>query len=92
MKVRVRSGDLNKVIQKDMFLKEWTQKDVLDSIKEVLDKEERKEIQLSDLIVVSEVPFDMDRAYYISTKAALNQLGLLQSNENHLTKGEEKNV
>lgn len=78
MKVRVRSGELNQVIQKDMLLKEWTQQDILDSIKVALDKEPRKEIQLSDLTAVSEIPFCRERVYYIATKSALQQLGLIQ--------------
>ena len=79
MKVRVRSGELNQVIQKDMFLKEWTQQDVLDAIEAALDKDPRKEIQLSDVTAVSEVPFDRNRVYYVATKSALEQLGLLNN-------------
>jgi hypothetical protein len=78
VRIRVRSGELNKIVHKDMFLKEWTQKDVLDVIQDALDKEQRKELQLSDLTAVSEVPFDKERVYYISTKAALEQIGLIK--------------
>jgi hypothetical protein len=63
------------------MLKEWTQQDILDSIKASLDKDPRKEIQLSDLTAVSEVPFDKDRVYYISTKSALKQMGLIQDSK-----------
>jgi hypothetical protein len=77
MKIRVRSGELNQVIQKDMLLKEWTQQDVLDCIKLALDKEPKKELQLSDLTSVAAVPFNREDVYYIGTKSALQQLGLL---------------
>ena len=88
MKFRVRSGDLNKIVKKDMFLKDWTETDLLSIIEEALDKEKSENLQLSDLTMISAVPFSKDETYWIETKSALKKLGLMKSLTSSNERGE----